>query len=184
MPEENAYPLNWIENARIEDGTLVEIRPIRSEDAPRLQEAFKLLSPQSIYMRFLEVFFEMSDEQAAYFASVDYTDRMALIATIQQGGKEQIVGVARYDQTGQKKPGAAECAVIVRDDYQGLGLGKRLMRRLIEYARQHGVERLIGTVLMGNNRMLSFIRESGLPYERELLEPGVWQVIVDISREI
>ena len=173
-PCENS--IKWTENCRLEDGTLVCIRPIRPDDAPRLQESFKLLSPQSIYMRFHEAFSELSDCQAEYFANVDYKRRMAFVGTIQQDGTEELIGVARYDLLEHSTEEVAECAVVVRDDYQGLGLGMILMSQLVLYARQQGVTYFIGTVHMGNKRVMNFVKRSKLPYTREMVEPGVWEI--------
>ena len=71
------YPSEYIEEIQLRDGTRVTLRPIRPEDAPLLQEAFTRLSPQTIYMRFLEIFRHLSDEQARFFADVDYHSKMA-----------------------------------------------------------------------------------------------------------
>ncbi len=72
------YPENSIERAILRDGTQILVRPIRPDDAPRLQHGFTHLSPESIYLRFLETFKGLSDQQAENFATVDYQDRMAL----------------------------------------------------------------------------------------------------------
>ncbi|XPE62241.1 GNAT family N-acetyltransferase [Shigella flexneri] len=37
----------------------------------------------------------------------------------------------------------AEFAVLVRSDLKGLGLGRRLMEKLITYTRDHGLQRLM-----------------------------------------
>lgn len=177
------YPHEWVSEVRLEDGTLVKIRPILPDDAPRLQEGFKMLTPESIYMRFLESFRELSDEQAHYFANVDYDSRMALVGTITQDRDEQVIGVARYDLLGSDTSCRAESAVIVADPYQGLGLGTILMIRLIEYARANGVTCFLGTIHNANTRIMSFIKKGGYPYERTMVEPGVWEVRVDISNQ-
>lgn len=177
------YPEKWVEAAHLEDGTLVCIRPIRPDDAPRLQETFKLLSRQTVYLRFLETFKELTDEQAQKFANVDYLHRMAFVGTIQQSGVEHIIGVARYDTHSRDHCHEAECAVVVRDDYQGLGLGRLLMTRLVQYAQQHDVHTFIGTILMYNAKVMNFIRGSGLPYERDMIEPGVWDVRVSLPKK-
>jgi len=49
------------------------------------------------------------------------------------------------------------------------------MKRLLEYGRQHGVRMLVATVHSSNARILRFITRSGLPFEKKMLEPGVWE---------
>ena len=59
-------------------------------------------------------------------------------------------------------PEFAESAVVVEDDYQGRGLGKLLLWRLVNYARARGIHILRGNLQVGNNRMLDLVRRSGL----------------------
>jgi acetyltransferase len=175
------YPAEWIEQVRLKDGTLLTIRPILPMDAPLLQEGFTRLSPQSIYYRFLESARQLSDEQAHSLANLDYQDRMALVAVIEEQGIERLIGVARYAFSPEHGPGAAETAVVVRDDYHGRGLGTLLYKRLILYAQQHGVTMFIGTIHQSNSVVMKFIRKSGLPFEREMIEPGAFLVKIHLN---
>lgn len=102
------YPNDVIEEAELKDGRQVTIRPIRPDDAPLLQAGFSRLSPDSIYLRFLESFHMLTDKQAREFSTVDYQERMALVAEIIEDGKdtrkEALIGVARYSMV---EPGVA-----------------------------------------------------------------------------
>lgn len=164
-----------IETVKLLDGRSVTLRPIRPDDAPRLQEGFARLSQQSIYMRFLQAANALSDEQAQHLATVDYVEHMALVGAIQEDGIERLVAVARYGTIQGDEPGLAEAGVIVRDDYQGQGLGKMLMKRLLQYGRKHGVRKLVAAVHASNAPIQRFITKSGLPFEKKMLEPGVWE---------
>jgi RimJ/RimL family protein N-acetyltransferase len=170
------YPEGCVESAILRDGTPVLVRPIRPEDAKRLQTGFTRLSPESIYLRFFETFKELPDNQAMMFATVDYQDRMALVAVIQENGEQRLIGVARYSKVDPSEPGLAESAVIVDDEYQGRGLGTILLSRLVTYAHLHGVTTLLATVHSTNTRMLHFIQRSGLRFQRKIVEPGVWEI--------
>jgi acetyltransferase len=177
------YPATWKESATLKDGQVIQIRPILPCDAPRLQEGFSRLSPQTIYYRFLESASQLSDTMAARLAQVDYQNHMALVASILENGEERLVGVARYVLASEQGIGAAETAIVVRDDYQGLGLGTLLYLRLIDYARLHGVRYFFGTVHQSNTRVMQFIRRSGLPFEREIFEPGVFLVKIFLEKQ-
>lgn len=178
------YPNRPYEPITLNDGRQVLLRPIRPDDAPLLQEGFQRLSPQSIYMRFMEVASELSDEQAHELATVDYHNRMAFVSEVQEDdGKLHLVGVARYSALPGSHPRAAEAAIVVRDDYQGNGLGKASMDLLIRYARQQGIELFTGTMWTTNQRILDFVSKSGLPYERNMIEPGVWDYKIFLNRE-
>lgn len=182
--ESDAVIPDYRETLELKDGRRVTLRPIRPDDAPRLQEGFARLSPQSIYMRFLQAASGLSDEQARQLATVDYVRRMALVAVVDDENGERLVAVARYSMIEGDEPGLAEAAIIVGDRYQGVGLGKALMRRLLQYGSQHGVRKLVATVHSSNARITRFITQSGLPYERKMLEPGVWEYRIRLKEEI
>jgi GNAT superfamily N-acetyltransferase len=178
------YPQDWVEQVILHDGTSVTIRPIRPGDAPKLQAAFKRLSTQSIYLRFLEVFTQLTDQQARDFANLDYYHRMALVAEIQEPDGLNLIGVARYAMLDGDEPGLAECAIVVIDEYQKQGLGSLLLRRLIRYARSHAVQTFLATVHVSNAQIMRFIQRSGFPAEKKMIEPGVWEIRVRLQDEI
>ena len=179
--EESIYPVEYIEEIELKDGSEVHLRPIRPDDAQRLQQGFTMLSPQTIYMRFLEAAKGLSDKQARQLAEVDYQNRMALVGTVLADGDEQIVVVARYDILRERDPSLAEAAIVVRDDYQNRGLGKITMHRLVRYAREHGVRAFVATVHTSNLPVMRFIQHSGLPFEKQMLEPGTWEIRIHLD---
>jgi acetyltransferase len=181
LPEN--YPSEYIEEVTLKDGSKVLLRPIRPDDAPRLQHGFQHLSAQSIYLRFLESAKELSDAQAQAFATVDYQNRMAFVGSIQEDGQEHLVVSARYAMVGPQEPGTVEAAIVVRDDYQGRGLGLITLNHLVRYATKHGVTTLLATVHTSNTRIMQFIKRSKLPFDRIMLEPGVWEIRIHLSRE-
>jgi GNAT superfamily N-acetyltransferase len=139
---------------------------------------FKRLSPDSIYMRFLEPRKALSQKEAERFAQVDYQDNMAIVATLPSSG--DIVGVARYGEGFPPEPGVVDAAVIVQDDFQGRGLGTILLLRLVEYAQDQGIKAMHATVHQSNARIMRFITKSGLPTERKLAG-GVWDIKVSLG---
>ena len=50
----------------------------------------------------------------------------------------------------------AEFAVLVRSDLKGLGLGRRLLEKLIGYTRDHGLSRLNGITMPNNRGMVTW----------------------------
>ena len=171
------------ETITLPDGTRVLLRPIRPDDAPRLQAFHAQLSSQSVYLRWLSAHPALTDEEAETLSRVDYHDRMAFVATLPpaagQPGAETIIGVARYSAVPAEGPGAAEAAVVVADDFQQRGLGTRLLSRLLDYSRAQGITTWVAEINAQNARMLRFIQRSGLPATRHL-ESGSWQVRIDL----
>ena len=57
--------------------------------------------------------------------------------------------------------GAAEVAFVVEDAFQGHGIGRRLVRRLDELARERGIRSFTGDVAYGNVRAAALLRGTG-----------------------
>ncbi len=163
----------------LKDGKHMIIRSIRPDDADDLQDAFQRLSIQSIYLRFLSFKKELTDEEARQLATVDYTSRMAFVAICKEDNQEIVAGVARYAILDPSHPETAEAAVVVSDEYQGLGLGKLLLWRLVIYARAKGVQYIRGNLQIGNDRMLLLVKRSGLPHQTRFVD-GIWEVSIDL----
>jgi len=117
------------------------------------------LSKESRYERFHGGGVKLTPELLARLVNVDYTRDAALIATVALGGVETPVGVARYALADDGV--SAEVAVTVADAWQGCGVGRLLLERVIEIARRNGVRRVTGDVLATNARMLALAHRTG-----------------------
>jgi len=140
-------------------GTPVTLRSMRPSDRDIEDRFVRDLSPDSRYLRFHATLKQLTPAMLERFTNPDYPSEMALIATIADGDAERQIGVARYVRT----PGSdrAEVAVAVADDWQGKGVGGRLLRRLRDIAGETGVRHFEATVLPHNQRMLALARELG-----------------------
>jgi acetyltransferase len=56
---------------------------------------------------------------------------------------------------------------------KGNGLGRFLMERLFDWARDHAVRKIVGQVLSDNAPMLDFVRRLGFSVRRSAAEEGV-----------
>jgi len=123
------YPAHFEADVVLSDGGPVHVRPIRPEDGPRLAAFHDRLSPETIYFRFFTPHPHLSEAEITRFTTVDYDDRMALVATL----GDEFVGVARYDRW----PGTdeAETAYTVDDKHQGRGIATVLLEHLAAAAR-------------------------------------------------
>jgi len=173
-----SYP----EIVTLRDGATATLRPIRPDDASGLQEAFERLSPESVFLRFLDQRVSLTDSEAQRGAIVDGYSTMAIVAVIEEHGEEHIVGGARYVAVDPAKPDTAEAAVTVIDEYQGRGLGTILVQHIVEYARAHGIRYFLATVHHSNKQILRFIEQSKLPAEKRL-ESGAWEIRIRLDAE-
>lgn len=145
----------------LKDGSSVHVRPIRPEDDLSLIEIFNHSSPQSVYQRFFMALRELSPTMARHLSTVDYGNRLALIAEVDK----EPVGVVRYDCTDV--PGLAELGLSVVDDWQNRGLGRILLREIIRTAEGNGIHRFWADVLAKNRRMLRLLVTEGQIQDRK-----------------
>ncbi len=154
------YPRELEREFALADGRRLRLRPILPEDETMIQQLFKRLTPEEIYMRFHGGMKVLQHTLAARLTQIDYDREMALVLT-EAGvpGKSDIYAVARLaaDPDFQR----AEFSLLVQHDYTGHGVGTRLMQVLIEYARDHGIGELDGLVLRENTVMLDLCRRLG-----------------------
>jgi len=163
------------------DGTKVHIRPIVPEDEPLLIEAVAAMSERTVYFRFFSPLKRLPDALAHRLAVVDYNDRFAIVATTHKpGGKERIVGVARYDRAADTD--VAETAVAVVDEFQRRGLGSALLTILGKVAREHGIKTFTLIVLPENQQMLGLLRKMGWIHHAKLTG-GVYEISFDLPAE-
>jgi GNAT superfamily N-acetyltransferase len=136
----------------------VVIRPIARTDRERLAEAFSELSEDTRRRRFGGLASQLGARELDRLTDVDHHEHEALAAVAPGDGR--IVGVARYIALPDD-PGAAEVAIAVDDEWQGRGLGRRLMRRLAERASDEGITRLLAYVGADNRPVLGWIARAG-----------------------
>ena len=170
-----------MEQVVLKDGSKIMIRPIRPDDAPRLQAFHTRLSEESILFRFLGHPKVLSDEQARELANVDHQNTMALVATVAEKDDERLIGVARYSLIPVGKPGRAEAAIIVEDAYQNRGVGAILSNRLIVFASHHGIRTFVSFIFSENIQVLRLLRRCGLKFDVVGQEGDLMEIHIPLS---
>lgn len=153
------------------------IRPISPDDKHALVDGFERLSQESRYRRFLAPQTRLSGAELRYLTEVDHHDHEALVAVDPLTGEG--VGIARYVRSRRDRA-VAELAIAVVDDWQGIGVGTRLLKALADRARQEGICAFRGLVLADNDVMLSLARELGA-VRLEHQQQGTVELTVDFS---
>lgn len=142
MPDKpEGYPSRYEGLITLKDGRTVFTRPILNSDESLLAGLFERLSPQSRYQRFLVTLKSLSEDMLYNFTHVDYDSRCAIVAVIEEEGKDAIIAVARY--ASDPIENITDVAVAVRDDWQQLGLGKELLKKIIQIGKDHGISRFV-----------------------------------------
>jgi acetyltransferase len=161
------YPVKYVTPWRLKDGTEVLLRPIRPEDEPMEAELISGLSEETSRFRFFQPIRNITHEMLVRYCNIDYDREMAMIAEYTKGRKKRNIGVGRLiTEPGEKR---AEFALVVADDFQGKGLGKKLLDMLIGIGEERGLESIYGIVLPDNRRMMLLCRALGfeIKYEAE-----------------
>jgi len=156
---------------QLTDGSEVVVRPIGPDDASLLQAFVRRLSARSRRFRFFAALAELSATQLDRFVNVDPARDLALVALSGRQEGTAIVAEARYALA--QEDDNAEFAIAVADDFQGRGLGRHLVKRLITTAWRRGVRRLFGEIKSDNRAMLAFAMRLGFRLRGSLEDRSV-----------
>lgn len=164
------YPHQFEEWVELKNGEHCLFRPILPEDEPELQRFISQVTKEDLYYRYFSEINEFSHEDLANMTQIDYDREMAFVAVRRLRDSEEILGVTRAISDPDNID--AEFAVLVRSDLKGLGLGRRLLEKLISYTREHGIARLNGITMPGNQGMVALARKLGFQVDVQL-EDGI-----------
>ncbi|MFH1088140.1 MAG: GNAT family N-acetyltransferase [Chloroflexota bacterium] len=163
----------------LKDGSRITLRPMRRDDAELWVDFVSRLSPHSKYLHFHHAPESMGMEDALRFCTVDYANAFAVVAEVLRDKDRHILGIGRYYRLPGKD--SAEIALAIRDDYQGKGLGTRLIEALANVARKDRIAIFHADVLAENEEMMAVLRNYGFHITSEL-ESGVYHVTFPIAR--
>jgi acetyltransferase len=159
-------------------GRALRLRPVTPADAAAEQQLFSGMSLDSRHKRFHIGLRQLSPVLLRQLTEVDQRLHLAWVAeTLDAQG---LVADARYVMD-PARPGQAEFALAVADDWQGLGLGRRLLAHLADHARRHGLRQLYGDVLPENRRMLALLRDLGAHTRPHPDGPQLARVVLELT---
>ncbi len=133
------------------------IRRVRPEDMALYPDFLADVSPEDLRLRFFARIAELSAAEVDKLAHLDYGHETAFIALDEDTGR--MLGLVRLKDELDEE--TAEFAILVRSRLKGHGLGWMLMRRVIDYAKEKGLRRVYGDVLVENTTMLQMCAELG-----------------------
>ncbi|EKS1845474.1 protein lysine acetyltransferase [Cronobacter muytjensii] len=162
------YPHRLEEWVELKNGDRCLFRPILPEDEPQLQRFISQVTKEDLYYRYFSEINEFTHDDLANMTQIDYDREMAFVAVRQRADGEEIIGVTRAISDPDNID--AEFAVLVRSDLKGLGLGRRLLEKLIAYTRDHGLSRLNGITMPHNQGMVALARKLGFSVDIQLDE--------------
>ncbi len=167
------YPENLETYRTTKSGIKLHFRPVKISDEELLKDFFYSLSDQSMYRRFISTRKDMPHERLQDMVVIDYTKEMVILAVIEQGGKEIVVGVGQYGI--QEHQHSAEVAFAVSDDYQYKGIGQELLKYLTQLAKRDGLLGFTAEVLVENKPMLHLFEKMGFNIDKRT-SAGVFEL--------
>lgn len=153
------YPLALEEHVQVK-GQDVLLRPIRPEDGQRLMAFYAGASPADMRLRFFMARREVPHSELARYSQIDYDREMTFVAIAPQAVGEPVM-VAEARAVCDPDNLTAEFAIQVATDWQGRGLGRLLMDKLIRYLRERGTTEVMGQCLPENAGMAALARQLG-----------------------
>ena len=177
------YPAQYVAPWKTRNNNPVVIRPIRPEDEPLMVKFHETLSEESVYHRYfsaLKLSQRVAHERLQRICFNDYDREIALVVEHKQtkSGVQEILAVGRLSKLHGSN--SAEFAVLVNDHWQGLGLGKELLTRLVQIARDEKLTHLTGHILLENHAMQHICKQLGFTVRHEA-EAGAWFAELKLS---
>ncbi len=164
------YPTQMVSKWTMKDGEEVVIRPIRPEDEPLITDFHQKLSERTVYLRYfqpLKLSQRTAHERLTRICFIDYDREMALVVErTAKDGTRQIVAVGRLGKLHGREE--AELAALVRDEFQGKGIGSELYRRLLDFARSEKLLRVHSNMLAENREMRAICTHLGFKFESNI----------------
>jgi acetyltransferase len=96
----------------------------------------------------------------ARLTQIDYDREMAFVCERPDAGKDDgLLGVVRLAADPDRMQ--AEYAIALRFDAKGIGLGRRLMVRILDYAKSRQIGEIYGEILRENHKMVELCNSLG-----------------------
>ncbi|MBT0722640.1 GNAT family N-acetyltransferase [Rosenbergiella collisarenosi] len=164
------YPQKFEQWVELKDGRNALFRPILPEDEPQLLAFIGRVTKEDLYYRYFSEINEFTHDDLATMTQIDYDREMAFVAVIEENGVETIIGVTRAISDSDNID--AEFSILVRSDLKRLGLGKKLLEKMVSYTRDHGLKQLNGITMPNNTGMIALARQLGFSCKNNV-EDGI-----------
>lgn len=160
------YPKDWTRRAVLKNGVEVFLRPELYSDTEMLWEMFSTLSKESLENLALPFTRERIE---GWTSNIDYNKNLPMLALIQEGGRERIIGSASLSfHSEEAVRHKAELGITIHDDYQNQGLGTIMIKHLFEIAQKKGLKKIHLCVHTENSRAIHVYEKCGFKIEAKL----------------
>ncbi len=148
----------------LDDGTLVRFRAMSPTDEPATRDLFYSLSQETLYYRYMSNLERVPHKEIRNYVYIDHRNEVAIVGTLLEAYGEEIIAIGGYYLN--PKTNRAEVAFIVRDDWQGRGIGTFIFQHLTNIAKRNGIAGFTAEVLAGNKKMQAVLDHSNMKVRR------------------
>ncbi|MCL2786745.1 MAG: GNAT family N-acetyltransferase [Methanomassiliicoccaceae archaeon] len=172
------YPSEF-EFSEIFNGTELSIRPLKPTDEDMMKELFYSFSEKTMQQRFMSTRVIQPRYERMSQVNIDYDVTMGFGIFQKIGQKMVMIAMCNYEQ--EMKTGTAEVSFVVRDEWQGKGLGTYMLDLLVKVGKSRNVKTFTAEVLSNNANMLNLFYRTGLDVNAKL-EDDVYLVSFNLVK--
>jgi len=114
------------------------------------------------------------------YCNIDYDREIAIVVELDEKDHKRILGVGRLSIEPDGKTG--ELAFIIGDQWQGQGLGTKVVDFVLEIAKEMHIEVVYAIMLPDNRRALNLTKKMG--FKHEYLVDSTVRGTLDLREEI
>jgi L-amino acid N-acyltransferase YncA len=149
----------------LRDGREVSIREATKEDAKLMIDFYNVVGGETDFLSFgkNEFIKNLTDYEGFLEATREEGNSIILLAEIDN----KIVGIASINSSPKARfKHVGEFGIVIAQKYCGLGLGRKIMDYLIEWANSNGITKKISLVTSENNyRAMELYKKVGFEVE-------------------
>lgn len=169
------YPTNLEQEIVLADGDVLWVRPVVPSDSAALAAEFAAADEDTLYMRFFNPTFALTEERLRYFTELDYRSHLALAVMTENADGSEGVAIGRY---AARSDSEVEAAVVVKTEYRQRGIARILLTTLGEVAAAAGYQAMSASYLEENTAAGSLLAACGFA------EVSAADGIVEMKRQL
>lgn len=169
---------NYKYHMKLKNNKTIEFRPLLPSDEFASRNFFYSLQETSVYYRYFQKRNVFSrDMLQKQWASVDYRKNMSIIGLLPEGKHKRIIAIGTYTQIDDHKD-VAEVAIVVKDEFQDMGIGFFLLDTLGKIAKDNGYNGFLATVLREDTKIIHLFKKK---YPMAEITEGLEEVTISIE---
>lgn len=177
--EQSLRSNDWIAEYQLRDGGVVRFRHVRPADEVMIADAIRTASRETLLHRFFSPIRDLPAQLLRPMLDLDRSKGICIVGVLFNADRQRIICGARYVRL--EDPQNAEMAMTVHDDFQRRGLGRFMLKLLVDLARADGIRRIEADVMASNAGMLKLLH-SFQPHHAEWQRAGeVYHVGINIA---